>query len=754
MRIQRFRNFSNASSIVLAIASSWTSSTTTSAFTASSVFALNFNSAFTTTAATSFRGGSRSHSILNASEESINGETSEEPKKESSSKNSPKSTERPSTGWNHKLPDSTSKFWEGAKELPKNLAPETYSATSNSKERLKTGWLHKTEKEKPKQDPNQPKTSSGNKARKLLEQAMLDQKKNHRIISPPTFHPVGEGRRAVITEHKLAVPFDPTNSPSDPKAPESMVDIYFSVVELVTTPEEESFFQTLQATSSGASAKVKQREMTKRASDYKTYAKLKDAKECMLYLQGGPGFGAPVPVNGIGLSDKSSWVGAALSKGYKKIVLMDQRGTGRSSTITKQTLQKQFPDLFLLDNDVDMNTDTSTIVNVDSVSSMSSVNDEFANCKSDQVDKVKSALTEATDYMAQFRADNIVRDAEAVKEALLLPLDLDDDEESPPRPWGAALGQSFGGFCMMSYLSLIPNPPMICLLTGGIPPMLTNVDEAYSSLRERVKERNMKFYDQYPGDIDVVKRIVRRLDANPPKLPSGGVLTARRFLQLGIGLGGSPSAFASIHTLLSSAFVSDDDDDDDLSRAFLKSMDSEQPFDDHPIYFLMHESIYADDNSNCEKTSWSAYRAYENNGFDFKASCEADSMEPTLLTGEVIFPWMADGDYAELSGFGMRSLAHSLADKSDWPNLYNSENMKKALAIDGSGVSKAAAAVYYDDMYVDFDAVMKVTKRGNPLENCKVWISNEYQHSGLRDDGAMIFNKLLGMAKGEVGTPS
>jgi hypothetical protein len=33
-------------------------------------------------------------------------------------------------------------------------------------------------------------------------------------------------------------------------------------------------------------------------------------------------------------------------------------------------------------------------------------------------------------------------------------------------------------------------------------------------------------------------------------------------------------------------------------------------------------------------------------------------------------------------------------------------------------------------------------------------ISNEYQHSGLRDDGAMIFNKLLGMAKGEVGTPS
>ena len=57
-------------------------------------------------------------------------------------------------------------------------------------------------------------------------------------------------------------------------------------------------------------------------------------------------------------------------------------------------------------------------------------------------------------------------------------------------------------------------------------------------------------------------------------------------------------------------------------------------------------------------------------------------------------------------------------------------------------------------MYVDFDIAMKVVKCGQPLENCKVWVSNEYQHSGLRDDGSLIFNKLLGMAKGEIGIPS
>ena len=315
----------------------------------------------------------------------------------------------------------------------------------------------------------------------------------------------------------------------------------------------------------------------------------------------------------------------------------------------------------------------------------------------------------------------------------------------------------------MSYLSLIPNPPKICLFTGGMAPMLTNVDDVYSSLRERVKQRNIKYYDTYPGDIALVKRIIQQLVDNPTKLPSGGILTARRFLQVGIGLGGSPSAFASLHCLFASAFVSEDDDD--FTRAFLKSIDMMQPFDDHPIYFLMHESIYADVNSHCVKSDWSAMKAYYDNNnekttdFDYllhNNNHPSEEVEPTLplLVGEVVFPWMADGDYAELSGLSMRALAHSIANKDDWGPLYDPTKMRKALAKDGTGVSKAAAAVYYDDMYVDFNASMKLTERGNPLENCAVWVTNDYQHSGLRDDGATIFCKLLGMAKGEIGTPS
>ena len=149
--------------------------------------------------------------------------------------------------------------------------------------------------------------------------------------------------------------------------------------------------------------------------------------------------------------------------------------------------------------------------------------------------------------------------------------------------------------------------------------------------------------------MNAIKRVVRRLSNKPAELPSGGLLTARIFLQVGFSLGGSPSSFASLHALFSSAFVSDDDNN-------LKDMDMRQPFDDHPIYFLMRESLYVDDNSDCRSSEWSTFKACkEASEFNFQISSQTDgSSEPTFLTGEKVFRWMADGNYAELSGTGMR----------------------------------------------------------------------------------------------------
>jgi len=122
-----------------------------------------------------------------------------------------------------------------------------------------------------------------------------------------------------------------------------------------------------------------------------------------------------------------------------------------------------------------------------------------------------------------------------------------------------------------------------------------------------------------------VKKIVRTLlshenSVTPIKLPSGGILTARRFLQLGLALGGSPGvSFNNLHGIINSAFV--DEDSDELSNAFLKRIDYEQSFDDAPLYFLLHESIYADGDGVA--TQWAAHRSYEshvqsNAEFDYR----------------------------------------------------------------------------------------------------------------------------------------
>ena len=286
--------------------------------------------------------------------------------------------------------------------------------------------------------------------------------------------------------------------------------------------------------------------------------------------------------------------------------------------------------------------------------------------------------------------------------------------------------------------------------------MLTPVYDVYTTLWGRVKDRSLQYYEMYPEDILIVKKIVQKLLKDPPTLPSGGTLTARRFLQLGLGLGGSPSSFASFHNMLSTAMVNSESSDSDFTRAFLKYIDTAQSFDDHPIYFWLHESIYGDGPTN-SPTNWAAHRAYEaltesKKEFSYKytSSLINDDTQPTLFFGEMVFPWMPE-DFEELSGVGMQAVANELATKADWGSLYDAENMQKVLR---DGKCKAAAAVYHDDLYVDFGASVKVAARGGPLEKCKIWVTNEYQHSGLRDAGSAIFDKLYGMAIGEIRTPS
>ena len=709
------------------------------------------------------------------------------------------------TGWNHNPPKDPD-FWNPAAEV-EAIAKEI--AAEETKTKLRTGWLHNSEsadqkrktmnknKSSSNDDKSNKKPNAAGLARRRLEEAMKTQRENHRIVSPGALHACGKDRQIVVTEHRMSVPLVHPEIAEETETgravagmpaaiprmapPTASIDVAFTIVEEVRDGETRTWYESV----------FPGLTPTQRAAAYVKRCGMTSAKDMLLFLQGGPGFGAPTPFAALDFSkDGGSWGSAALDR-YRRVILMDQRGTGKSSPLTKQSLEKRFPDLFTLDK-----CNPDDIDHEDNMDSLLVSNPEEFTTFSESLD-------DATEFMAQFRADSIVRDAELIRKVLMYTPSLADEDEddfddtntdaydpSFPNPWGCSLGQSFGGFCTMTYLSQIKHPPKISLLTGGIAPMLADsAVDVYSSLWKKVKERNLRYYDMYPGDVVVVKTIVRQLllaeDKNAtPKLPSGGKLTARRFLQLGMMLGGSPSSFATMHELLSSAFLqplSNKDDTQEFSRRFLKEVDQAQPFDEYPIYFWLHESIYADGNRNHNRinnkkrprdddnghddgikiaTNWSADSAFESkiaarissdaSEYDYKATSKENSNLPVLFFGEMVFPWMAD-DYAELSCLGCTALANALAKKEDWGPLYDADHMRAVLK---DGRSRSAAAVYYEDMYVDFDQCMKVAARGGPLEKCKVYVTNEYQHGGIRYDGAAIFNKLHGMATGSVRTPS
>lgn len=57
-----------------------------------------------------------------------------------------------------------------------------------------------------------------------------------------------------------------------------------------------------------------------------------------------------------------------------------------------------------------------------------------------------------------------------------------------------------------------------------------------------------------------------------------------------------------------------------------------------------------------------------------------------------------------------------------------------------------AAAVYYEDMYVNFKLAMETASQ---IAGIRLWITNEYMHSGLRDGGGQVFDHLIGMLNGK-----
>ena len=307
-----------------------------------------------------------------------------------------------------------------------------------------------------------------------------------------------------------------------------------------------------------------------------------------------------------------------------------------------------------------------------------------------------SSPDEQARYLTHFRADSIVRDAEHIRRELGV------------ERW-SVLGQSFGGFTSMTYLSLAPEGLRAALITGGLSPVGRPPDDVYRATSVRLIEKNRAYFERYPGDRARVAEILARLEAEDVRLPSGDRLTARRFRQLGMWLGDS-AGWELLHHVVELPFG---------SPAFLYDAEAGVRWGRNPIYATLHESSYADG----FPTRWSAARVLSD-----------EVEERRYFTAEQVFPWMWD-DYSRL--WPHRAPAEILAEHA-WPKLYDADRLRH-------NDVPVAATIYIGDVYVDRDYAMETA---GLIKGLRPWITNEYEHNGLRADGERVLGRLIALVNG------
>jgi pimeloyl-ACP methyl ester carboxylesterase len=370
----------------------------------------------------------------------------------------------------------------------------------------------------------------------------------------------------------------------------------------------------------------------------------------LLFLQGGPGGKSPRPTAADG------WLGRALKT--HRVLLLDQRGTGRSTPVTARTVGGMEP----------------------------------------------AALAA---YLRLFRADSIVADAELIRARL-----------AGGARW-ETLGQSYGGFITLTYLSRAPEGLRACYVTGGLPGVTATADDVYARTYPRVAAKNAEFYRRYPDDAEAVRVIADHLDSADVRLADGDRLTTRRLRILG-NMFGMSDGFERVHWMLEEAWHGRE-----LSDGFRHQVMAATAFVDMPI-FALQEFTYGRSGSS---TAWAAERALAQHP-QF-----APDADPLLFTGEMMYRWMFQ-EIAALRPFA--AAADLLAVTDDWPGLYDPARL-------AANAVPLAAAVYFDDMYVDAGLQLQTA---DAMGNTRVWVTNEYEHDGLRVSAGRVLGRLMDMTAG------
>ncbi|MEV0068236.1 hypothetical protein [Amycolatopsis sp. NPDC050768] len=135
---------------------------------------------------------------------------------------------------------------------------------------------------------------------------------------------------------------------------------------------------------------------------------------------------------------------------------------------------------------------------------------------------------------------------------------------------------------------------------------------------------------------------------------------------------------------------------------------------------MIHEACYADGHT----TRWSAQRT---------RPAEYDD-DATLFTGEHVFPSV----FTDLPGLApLREAAELLAER-EWPRLYDADVLRSCEV-------PCAAAIYAEDAYVDRRFSEETA---GLIPTMRPWVTNEYEHNGLRAAGEHVLGRLIDLVRG------
>jgi hypothetical protein len=177
--------------------------------------------------------------------------------------------------------------------------------------------------------------------------------------------------------------------------------------------------------------------------------------------------------------------------------------------------------------------------------------------------------------------------------------------------------------------------------------------------------------------------------------------------------------FAEVHYLLEEVF-----DGDEVSTVFLSEVERRTGHATQPLYAVLQEACY------CSGTAsrWASQRIRA----EFPPA--APDAEQLILFGE-----MKDSsiyvDEARMRPFA--EAMNILQAKDDWPDLYDVDGL-------ANNAVPVAAAVYFDDLYVDADLSLKTAAH---VPNLRPWVTNEFEHDGLRSE-ERVFARVRDLASG------